>query len=63
MIARIWCACAARSILELDARRFPAVGLGEDYRIESAEITGGALAQNGRVIHLAAFQTDPERKA
>lgn len=51
------------SILELDTRRFPAVGLGEDYRIESAEITGGALAQNGRVIHLAAFQTDPERKA
>lgn len=34
---------------------FPALGLGEDFRIESLEITGGALAQNGRVIHLAAF--------
>jgi len=43
------------SVLELDAKSFPALGLGEDLRIESPEITGGALAQNGRVIHLAAF--------
>jgi hypothetical protein len=43
------------SVLELDAKSFPALGLGEDFRIESPEITGGALAQNGRVIHLAAF--------
>jgi hypothetical protein len=46
------------SILELDARSFPAEGLGEDLRIESAGITGGALAHNGRVVHLAAFQTN-----
>lgn len=43
------------SVLDLDAKSFPALGLGEDLRIESPEITGGALAQNGRVIHLAAF--------
>ena len=43
------------SVLDLDAKSFPALGLGEDFRIESPEITGGALAQNGRVIHLAAF--------
>ncbi len=43
------------SVLELDAKSFPALGLGEDLRIESPEITGGALAQNGQVIHLAAF--------
>jgi hypothetical protein len=50
------------SILDLDARSFAAVGLGEDLRIESPGITGGALAHNGRLIHLAAFQTAPERK-
>lgn len=45
------------SILELDAKSFPAIGLGEDLRIDSPSIAGGALAENGRVIHLAAFQT------
>jgi len=45
------------SILELDAKSFPAVGLGEDLRIESPGITGGALSHNGRVVHLAAFNT------
>jgi hypothetical protein len=49
------------SILELEAQSFPAVGLGEDLRIESAEITGGALSHNGRVVHLAAFNTAPPR--
>jgi hypothetical protein len=45
------------SILELDAKSFPAIGLGNDLRIDSPSITGGALAHEGRVIHLAAFQT------
>ncbi len=44
------------SILELDAKSFPAIGLGQDLRVDSDGITGGALAHNGRVIHLAAFQ-------
>ncbi len=50
------------SILALDAKSFRAIGLGEDLRLDSPEITGGALTQNGRVIHLAAFQTAPPRK-
>ncbi|MDQ3517143.1 MAG: hypothetical protein M3466_01895, partial [Gemmatimonadota bacterium] len=50
------------SILALDAKSFPAIGLGEDLRLDSPDITGGALTQNGRVIHLAAFQTAPPRK-
>ena len=49
------------SILELEAQSFPAIGLGEDLRIESKEITGGALAYDGRVVHLAAFNTAPPR--
>ena len=49
------------SILELEAQSFPAVGLGEDLRIESPEITGGALSYDGRVVHLAAFNTAPPK--
>jgi len=49
------------SILELEAQSFPAVGLGEDLRIESAEICGGALTHNGKVVHLAAFNTAPPK--
>jgi hypothetical protein len=50
------------SILELDTKSFPAVGLGEDLRVDSPDITGGALSLNGRVIHLAAFNTAPPGK-
>jgi hypothetical protein len=49
------------SILELETQSFPAVGLGEDLRIESPEITGGALSYDGRVVHLAAFNTAPPK--
>lgn len=45
------------SILNLDAQSFPAVGLGEDLRIETEEICGAALVHDGRVVHLAAFNT------
>jgi hypothetical protein len=45
------------SILELDAKSFPAIGLGDDIRLDSDSITGGALALDGRLVHLAAFQT------
>jgi ARG/rhodanese/phosphatase superfamily protein len=49
------------SILELEAQSFPAVGLGEDLRIETDAICGGALVHDGRVVHLAAFNTVPPR--
>jgi hypothetical protein len=44
------------SILELDAKSFPAIGLGQDLRLDSPSITGGALTHEGRVVHLAAFR-------
>lgn len=34
---------------------FPAVGLGEDWRIKSAALRGAALVARGRVVHLCAF--------
>jgi len=49
------------SILELDAQSFPAVGLGEDLRIETESICGGALTHNGKMVHLAALNTAPPK--
>lgn len=34
---------------------FPAVGLGEDFRLQAAGLAGGALVVDGRVVHLGAF--------
>ena len=39
-------------------RRFPALGEGEDLRIESDTIAGGALAADDRLIHLCAFRLE-----
>jgi hypothetical protein len=39
-------------------QRFPALGEGEDLRLESATVAGGALAADGRVIHLCAFRVE-----
>jgi hypothetical protein len=36
-------------------QRYPAVGLGEDLRLESEDAFGAALDVEGRVIHLTAF--------
>ena len=36
--------------------RFPAVALGEDLRLAAPTLTGGALAVDGRVVHLCAFR-------
>ena len=37
------------------AEVFPAVGLGEDFRLSSSEVAGGALVVDQNVIHLGAF--------
>ena len=52
---------------------FPALGEGEDWRLHSAGVVGGALVKEGRLIHLCAFRSaerggpvgerpDPERR-
>ncbi len=43
------------SIRGAAADRFPALGEGEDIRLTGEGVTGGALAANGRVVHLAGF--------
>ena len=43
------------SIRSAAAERFPALGEGEDIRLTGEGVSGGALAANGRVGHLAGF--------
>ena len=34
---------------------YPTIGEGEDVRIESEDLVGGALEVDGRILHLCAF--------
>jgi len=44
------------SALKQAAReRFPAIGVGEDVRIDGVAIVGGGLVVDGKVVHLVAF--------
>jgi hypothetical protein len=45
-----------RAVASARADRFPALGLGEDLRLEGPGLAGGALAVDGRVVHLGAFR-------
>lgn len=38
----------------------PAVGLGEDLRLDDGTLTGAALAVDGALVHLAAFWTETD---
>lgn len=40
------------------AEHFPAVGEGEDLRLQSGRLSGGALAADGRVVHLCVFRLE-----
>jgi len=45
------------------AERFPAIGLGEDVRVEGRFVAGGGLMVDGTLIHLVAFPaTKPGRR-
>ena len=54
---------AVRSFLDrlrnAEAERFPALGEGEDIRLTGNGVAGGALAVDGRLVHLAGFCIDP----
>ena len=43
------------SICTAEGQRFAALGEGEDIRLTGKGIAGGALAVNGRLVHLAGF--------
>ena len=41
------------------AERFAALGEGEDIRLSGKRIAGGALAAEGRLVHLAGYAVAP----
>jgi hypothetical protein len=43
------------SVTAAEPRAYPALGLGQDIRLESDEIDGGALLHEDRFVHLCAF--------
>jgi hypothetical protein len=43
------------SVAAADTKAFPAIGLGEDLRLQGAHITGAALALDERIVHALAF--------
>ena len=45
-------------VVAAQARAYPAVGEGQDVRIESPTVAGGALVEGDAVLHLAAFRRD-----
>jgi len=49
-------------IVNATTTRYPAIGEGEDLRLESDQIVGGALEARARLIHLCAFAEDDDLK-
>jgi len=43
--------------------RFPALGEGEDLRIERDAVAGGALYAGNHVVHLCSFPAEPPRQS
>ena len=49
-------------IIDAATTRYPAIGEGEDLRLESNQIVGGGLEARERLIHLCAFVEDSKPK-
>jgi hypothetical protein len=49
-----------RRVAGATATSFPAVGLGEDLRLQAPGLSGGALAADGAMLHLCAFNLPEE---
>jgi hypothetical protein len=47
-----------RSIVKSEKERHPSIGLGETVRFESRSVSGAALVEEDRVLHLSAFKKD-----
>ena len=51
------------SVTAAKAERYPAVGLGEDVRLEGTDVVGAALVADGRIVHLSAFRSSASHKS
>lgn len=47
-------------INEIQKQSFDAIGMGNDFRFEGRELTGGALEVNDQCVHLCAFRLEDE---
>lgn len=47
-------------LIKARAYRYRAIGEGDDFRLETEELLGGALVVNGRVVHLCAFANESQ---
>ena len=47
------------SVTEANVSQFPAIGEGQDLRLNGNGISGAALLANDRIVHLAAFRQEP----
>lgn len=51
------------SVTAAKAETYPAVGLGEDVRLEGTNVVGAALVADGRIVHLSAFRNSSPHKS
>ena len=49
-------------VKQANAERFAALGEGDDLRLTGESLAGGALVAEERVVHLAAFNLDPDNR-
>ena len=49
-----------RQIEDVKTRNYPAIGEGEDLRIEGSELLGGGLHARERLLHLCVFAADTQ---
>jgi hypothetical protein len=46
------------SIEKMDGKAYPSLGLGENWRFESRSVSGAALIEGSRMLHVSAFRLD-----
>jgi hypothetical protein len=59
--AREEVAAILKRVAEAHAAPFPAVGLGEDLRLQAPGLAGGALSADNELLHLCAFRLHGEQ--
>ncbi len=47
-----------QAIAAAQVQTLPAVGIGEDVRLHAAQLAGGALVADGRIVHLSVFAVE-----
>lgn len=51
-----------QTVGKVEAKTFPATGIGEDVRFNGVNLTGGGLIANERVVHLTVFRLENDER-